>query len=122
MKKRMVKSITLDVLTGKYTANIGTQDEHINIEYLCDDLELMMVNDEKIYKEITENTRRKIESICWGAFVELTNKLLDDYYYGQYVASSEHLKAYIGNDYSILSKLYEKMKKEREEYQQEIKL
>lgn len=121
IKTRTNKAYTLEVLTSAYMANIGTKDEHINAEYLCDTLSLEMVNDRDIYTEVRENTRRSIESICWGAFINHATMRVKWNYGDQFVATSEHLKSFINNDYSILEPLYEEMRKERLERQEELK-
>lgn len=114
------KAYTMEVLASNYVSNIGTNKECINSKALCEAIALEMDNNWYFYNEVRKNTRRSIHAICWSAFIEHANKLLTWQYGENYFATSDQLKAFINNDYSILNSLYEEMENERLEYQMEI--
>ena len=113
------KAYTMEVLTSHYVSNIGTNKESINSEALCEAIALEMENNWFMVREIESNTRRSIKAICWNGFIEHVNNLLKWYYGDKYYATSDQLKAFINNDYSILNALYEEMEEMRLEYQME---
>lgn len=114
------KAYTMEVLTSNYVSNIGTNKECINSKALCEAVALEMDNNWYFYNEVRKNTRRSIHTICWNAFTEHVNNLLKWQYGDNYFATSDQLKAFINNDYSVLNSLYEEMENERFEYQMEI--
>jgi hypothetical protein len=98
------KQITFAALNSHY---LDTSDMRINADYLNDAIIMWGENTERFYKAYTQS-KRKIHSIVWEIFTDLTNDHIrsNEYPYHQdYHATSEQLKAWLkeyGDGYDTL--------------------
>lgn len=109
---RTNKAYTLNVLEGRYYSTIDGVFQ-LDKEWLNESIKLLICNDSKLYTAVTANRRTPITSIVWKGFTELANIHLRDEYDNSYYASSQHLKAFIGEDYSVLAPTVEYLEAER---------
>ena len=107
------KQKTMEVFSSYFCEN-GDINK-ININYLNDTLQIEMENNYNIYKDITENKRRKIKSIVWQSLIELINDRLRWEYNEEYYCTSQQLKSIIKENYSILNDTYEYFEEMRRE-------
>ncbi|WP_228636069.1 hypothetical protein [Clostridium perfringens] len=107
------KNITLNALKGRFSNNIGMENEKIDIESLNDAIYIQVMNDYELYSSLT-NKRKKITAIAWEGFLKVANGLIEFEGYSC-KATSSHLKSYINNDYNVLNDVCEQLEEERKE-------
>lgn len=78
----------------------------IDIEYLNKFLSNYIDNVGDFYHALCDNRRSPVRSVVWHALVDIANKSLKQYGYGDYYASSDQLKKWLtkyGNGYDTLA-------------------
>lgn len=102
---------TYETLCGHYLMS----DNTINTEYLNDAIELWAMNTQKLYDAVV-NSNRKMTSIVWETFIDLTNDQLKNEGY-KCECMSYQLKKWLneyGNGYETLNAAVEALTEERQ--------
>lgn len=107
------KTKTIEIFKSYFCENGDINN--INVNYLNDTLQIEIENDYNLYKDITQNKRRKIKSIVWEGFIKFINTRLDWEYSNKYCCTSQQVKSIIKENYSILNATYEYFEEIRKE-------